>query len=185
MLPEPDPAPEKQVALSPSTGEPEILVPPGEPTFSFDTAGKKALMSLTMKAEVHTGPLPSPAVLRELAEIYPEAPKIIFDEFKAQAKHRRDLEQVVVRSGARGSLRGQIIGGVIGCSGILGSIYAAVHGFPIFGEILATTCVVSLAVLFVTGREAQKKERIEKTEIRERMKRGDPVETLVSPPDTE
>jgi hypothetical protein len=78
-----------------------------------------------------------------------------------------------------------LIGGAVGVVGLVASAYEIVQGFPFAGATVATGCVLSLVVVFVTGREAQKKERIEKTEIRERMKRGDPVETLVSPPDTE
>ena len=178
----PDPPPDEVLAPSQGPGDEDILLPPGEPTFSFDTAPKKSSLSLRMAAELYKGPLPSPAVLRGLAEIYPDAPKVIFDEFKAQASHRRDLEQVVVRNGARASLFGQLIGGLIGIIGILGSVYAIVQGYPVAGATVATSCVVSLVVVFVTGRETQKKERIEKTEIREKMKRGDSVESFQSPP---
>ena len=180
----PDPPPDEELAPSQGPWDEDILQPPGEPTFSFDTAPKKSSLSMTLAAELelYKGPLPSPAVLRGLAEIYPDAPKVIFDEFKAQARHLRDLEQVVVRNGVRASLLGQLIGGLIGIIGILGSVYAIVQGYPVAGATVATSCVVSLVVVFVTGRETQKKERIEKTEIREKMKRGDSVESFQSPP---
>lgn len=43
--------------------------------------------------EVYRGPLPPPHVMRAYKELDPDLYAIIVEEFKAEAKHRRDLER--------------------------------------------------------------------------------------------
>ena len=86
--------------VAPPTQSPsgaETVSPPGEPTFSVDTGSQiKSRSVIHLERRLHTGPLPHPAILREMGEIYPEAPKMIFEDFHAQSSHRREIEKKVI-----------------------------------------------------------------------------------------
>ncbi len=77
------------------------------------------------EAKIHAGPFPSPETLRELAEIYADAPRLIFEDFQAQSAHRRDLEHAVVTTKNTLAIRGQFIGGILGGIGLIGSLIVA------------------------------------------------------------
>jgi uncharacterized membrane protein len=72
-----------------------------------------------------SGPFPSPETLRELAEIYPDAPRLIFEDFHAQSAHRREIETSVIATKNSLAKRGQIIGGILGGIGLVGSLVVA------------------------------------------------------------
>lgn len=136
-------------------------------------------LSHSRETRIRRGPLPDPATLRELAEIYPNAPRMIFEEFRAQSNHRREMERAVVTANIKVMLRGQIIGGLIGGAGVVGSLVIAGmgHGWAGFG--IATSSLVGLVSVFVGGRRSQEKERIEKAKVKSEISRGEPVEDLV------
>ena len=81
--------------------------------------------------------------------------------------------------------RAQVFGFALGLVGVVGSLFVVVKGFPVAGTTIATGCVLSLVTVFVLGRESQKRERLRKEEVRQKMGRGDPIEELErpSPPD--
>ncbi len=136
-------------------------------------------LSHSQETKIHRGPLPDPATLRDLAEIYPNAPKVIFEEFRAQSNHRREMERSVVTANIQVMLRGQIIGGLIGGAGVVGSLIIAGmgHGWAGFG--IATSSLVGLVSVFVGGRRSQEKERLEKAKMRNAISRREPIEELV------
>lgn len=125
-----------------------------------------------------SGPLPDPEMLQEYAQIYPNAPKMIFDEFKAQSSHRRDLEKLSLSNHVVLSRRGQIIGGALGAIGLTGSLVVAGLGQGWAGFGIAIGSLGSLISLFIYGQEKQKRELRQKEEIRQRIKEKIPVEDL-------
>jgi uncharacterized membrane protein len=135
-----------------------------------------------LERRLHTGPLPHPAILREMGEIYPEAPKLIFEDFHAQSSHRREIEKKVIDNRINLSYRGQLIGGTIGGIGIVGSLIVIGLGHDWAGVTFAGGCLVSLVYVFVTGRDREKQERDEKEKIRQRIKKGEPIEEIEQPP---
>ncbi len=124
----------------------------------------------------HSGPLPDPETLRELGEIYPQAPKLIFEEFRAQSAHRREMEHLVIEGNLKATHRGQIIGGLIGGAGVVGSLIVAGLGYGWAGFGIAATSLVSLVSVFIHGRHAQEKERLQKEKIRRQIAKDEPVE---------
>jgi uncharacterized membrane protein len=178
----------------------QILSPPQDQAFVADTnsavtsGGEAAAQFGTNKSlanqglryvgidyhetRVHIGPIPDPETIQRLAEIYPDAPRMIFEDFHAQSAHRRDLERMVVTTKNMLALRGQIIGGILGALGLIGSLIVAGvgHGWAGFG--IAMGSLVSLVSVFVFGREQEKRERLEKENLREKIKRGAPIEKL-------
>lgn len=140
------------------------------------TSGRVALRYERHETTWHIGPWPPPKVLTEYAQIYPDAPKIIFEDFQAQASHRRALESSVIANKNLLARRGQMIGGALGGIGLIGSLIIAGLGQGAAGFGIALTSLVSLVSLFVYGREEQKKERLEKAKVQEQIKRGDSIE---------
>jgi hypothetical protein len=91
-------------------------------------------VAYSAQTRFHISPIPSPATIRELDEIYPGVAKLIFEDFHAQSAHRRDMERNVITTKSTLALRGQIIGGLIGGVGILGSLIVIGLGQP-WGEL--------------------------------------------------
>jgi len=91
----------------------------------------------------------------------------IFEEFHAQCAHRIEMEQLRMKTTSTLALRGQMIGGILGAIGLVGSLIVAGigHGWAGFG--IALTSLGSLVSIFVYGRDQQKRERIEKQAIRD------------------
>ena len=59
-----------------------------------------------IQTQVHKGPLPSPEVLFQYNEIVSGAAERILIMAESQAKHRQNLELIVVKAGSRDSLLG-------------------------------------------------------------------------------
>jgi len=76
------------------------------------------------------------------------------------------------------ALRGQVIGGALGCVGLIGSFVVAALGHEWVAAVIGTASLISLVSIFVVGRDKQKQERAEKAVIRERIRRSDPVEDI-------
>jgi uncharacterized membrane protein len=161
---------------------PKDVDPSLAPTYVADTGvpGRTQTVKLRAAFEVreYSGPLPDPQFFRELAEIYPDAPRIILEDFQEQARHRREREKVVTDTNALLARRGQTYGFLIGLAGLGVSFGSVFLGYATAGTLIATGCVGSLVTVFVYGRSKQKQERIAKEKIRERIKQGDPVEKL-------
>ena len=149
-------------------------------TAEFIESSGQSLLAVRMasRTTVHMGPLPDPATLRELNNIYPGAAKLIFEDFHAQSAHRRTLEQSVVMSKIALAQRGQVLGGLIAAVGLIGSLIVIGLGHTTGGIAVATTCLLSLVGIFVSGQRNQTRELAEKAQIREKIKRGAPVEEI-------
>jgi hypothetical protein len=84
----------KEIVLSPSPGPPIIedtTSPPGtdnyvpsESEFVDPSAGVRQVYE-RRSVKVRVGPIPDPETLKELTALYPEAPKVIFEEFHLNA----------------------------------------------------------------------------------------------------
>lgn len=162
--------------------------------FSADTVGHVALKSTDELSQresgnqvelkfrssrrLHLGPLPDAETLREFKKIYPDAAKLIFEDFHAQSKHRRELEASVVATKNALAIRGQRIGGLLGFTGLIGSFVVIGMGHDYAGVAIATTTVVSLAGLFLYTRNQQSKELGEKARLREQIRNQEPLETV-------
>ena len=109
-----------------------------------------------------SGMLPEPAELAAYNAIIPQGADRIMKMAEAQSAHRIDLERTVVGSQQKMESLGQWFGLVIALFfGTCGS-YAALHGQPWFGGIIAGTTLVSLVGIFVYSKQQSKKELVEK-----------------------
>lgn len=167
----------------------QVIDPDGSTTFSSDTRtlgvstrADSSENSLTLHAQfnAHQGPLPSIGYFRDLQSIIQAGPKAIIDSFVKQSEHRRHIEKVTVESRARISERGQIFAFILILVALVGSFCLIGLGFQGAGLTAMFTALLSVVGLFIHGRESQKRERVEKEEIRERIARKEPVESIVA-----
>ncbi len=94
-----------------------------------------------------------------------ESGRAYLQELREQAKHRRELEALVIRGDNARANRGQwmafflaVFFGALGA----GLVYV---GHDTGGAAIATTSVVGLVTVFITGSYRRKSERIEKQKI--------------------
>lgn len=161
----------------PGATQSESLSPDGRPTFVAEASPPPTrAVSISQFSELYSGPYPHPEHLRQMAESYPDAPRVVFEDYQEQARHRRELEKQVIQSKIRLADRGQWIGGALGFVGIVGSFIVVCMGHDWAGVALGGGSLLGLVSVFVLGRKEEKQERLEKREIQERMRRGDSIE---------
>lgn len=107
----------------------------------------------------HSGPIPDPHTLRMYDELIPGAANRILVMAEEQAKHRKELERTVIRSGTRDSLLGIISGFLIAVVTILSGVYVIVQGYEWGGTILGSAGLGGLVGVFVYGTRSNRKER--------------------------
>jgi uncharacterized membrane protein len=155
---------------------------PGVASRGYQQTAPKVTASVhyseTYQATFNTVPIPSPDAMERLAQLYPDAPRIIFEEMQAQASHRRELEKSVVTTKNALAVRGQVIGGMLGGIGIVGSLIVAALGNGLAGFGIAIGSLVSLVSIFVLGRSAQQKNLQEKSKTRDQIGASKPIEVI-------
>ena len=129
----------------------------------------------------HRGPLPLPSLLRAYADCYPDAVKIIFDEYVQQGQHRRDCERMNVQTSNRLAIGGQVIAGLIGVLVPIGGLVVIALGRNVYGLAAVITPLVGLVGVYLYGRHLQDRESEEKAKTRAEVAAGKPVEEITAP----
>lgn len=113
----------------------------------------------------YSGPLPLPQHLERYEAICPGAADRIIAMAEAQTKHRQKLENDVIKTNGRNSTLGVCFGGAVA---ILAMIFGAdiiKSGNEISGYIMMFGPLSALIGVFVYGKQANKKELIEKQKL--------------------
>jgi hypothetical protein len=106
----------------------------------------------------YSGPLPEPADLQAYDMVEPGTARIIVQAFEEQGKHRRALEQAIVRgSEGRGNI-GQWMAFTVLMTGVVGGCVVALAGEPAAGGAIAAAAFTSGAVSYVVGGRPPKQE---------------------------
>lgn len=155
---------------------PEIILPPDVSLPGLDVSPSGLTVSHRTVERHYSGPTPDPQTLRELNEIYPDAARTIFQNYELQTKHRAELEKMAFASAIKIRARGQIIAGMLGGAGIIGSLITIGLGGGWAAASVANICVLSLASVFLLGRQEKKQESKAKDKIQKQIKRGEPIE---------
>lgn len=107
----------------------------------------------------YQGPLPSPETLQEFDRVLPGLAREIVDRADREMSHRHSLEAEALRTkvGDQASARmqykrGQWMGFVLALGFLIAGVSLTLLGHPAVGATIATTTVVSLVAIFVTGR---------------------------------
>ena len=168
-----------------------VVDPPAVPAVTTTTADPSSYSATTaesgdpetvfvasIREKFHAGPLPSADTLQDLARIYRGAPKIIFDDFQEQARHRREMERLVISTNCRVAIRGQNIGGGLGALGLIVSGTVAISGYSLSGFGIALASLTALVAVFIVGRRGQEEERRTKAQTQARIRKGEAVESI-------
>jgi uncharacterized membrane protein len=109
--------------------------------------------------EARHGPVPDAAELARYADVLPEAPRLIFEEFQRQASHRRamevrdmELEEQVVRANIAAEKLGMYTAVVVVLFFLAAAVGLIVSGHETSGTIIGSIDIVALATVFVVGR---------------------------------
>lgn len=118
-----------------------------------------------LEIKSYSGPIPSPEQLREFEAILPGLANRLVTMAENQSAHRIQTEKIVVNSQQRQSGVGQYLGFFISVLAICGGIFLAVNGHPGVGGTLTSGTVISLATIFVLGKQQQRKDLREKRNL--------------------
>jgi uncharacterized membrane protein len=112
-------------------------------------------------AAYFAGPLPAPEVLFEYDQALDGTADRIIRMAEREAEHRHHVELQLVAIQARNSTLGIASGLVLGLAGVLGGVFAVVHGADGAGAGVALTALTALVGVFVTQRRTQRREAAE------------------------
>lgn len=120
-------------------------------------------VTATVTRELHSGPIPHPALLAGYAQLDPSFPQQIFDMAHRAAEHQRSMQlkaldadindRVAVRRIER---RGQLFALIFGCVSMAAGATAAVFGAPWPGGFFGLSGVGAIMIAFIVGRKADK-----------------------------
>ncbi len=117
------------------------------------------------KIHAHSGPLPSPDILREYDNILPGAAERVFRMAESQQTHRQNLETSAISGDSRRAFCGLFAGVFVVLCVLVGSIYVIMNGHEIIGGILSGLDLVGLGSVFVYGTVSRRQERTRKAQI--------------------
>lgn len=108
-----------------------------------------AVVRRVFAMEMYAGPIPHPAILRQLEEVAPGAAQEILDDAHDQSQHRRAMERIQIESAISDGRRGQWFGFIIAMTVVLGSITLVALGHSIIGLAGLLTALAGLVGLFI------------------------------------
>ena len=132
-----------------------ISPPPGLPREGEFVHGAPVIGQTVAVEAYFAGPLPAPDVLLDYDHALEGTADRIIRMAEREAEHRHLIERKLVGIQARNSLLGIASGLVLGLSGVLGGVYAVVHGADIAGAGVALTALAALVGVFITQRRTQ------------------------------
>lgn len=97
------------------------------------------------------GPLPPPSYLEHYAEVYPDAPRVIFSLVQEQSDHRRHLESKHLHHSIIRAYMGLVAALLVAFAGLGAAVYIAVEADPAAGAVVASIDLVGLVGVFVYG----------------------------------
>ena len=131
----------------------------------------KSSNSLQPKSHVNiashhfSGPIPPPDILERYNVVHPGASGIILEAFQKQSDHRRNLESIVIRQGARDSLLGLIFAFILGLSTVMGAVICILNEHQTAGTLLGGVGLTSLVGTFIYGTRSRRQERETKAKL--------------------
>ena len=106
---------------------------------------------VVMEMEQYSSPHPHPDHLERYAKLYPEAPKIVFDAFRDQGQHRREMETKYMHGSERRANIGQFLAFILVGAVIGAGFYAISQGQAAAGATIITVGFGGGVVLVVAG----------------------------------
>lgn len=135
----------------------EIVTPDESPR-----DGDPAQVSLSIRQETFSGPLPDPATLREYDELVPGSAKQFIDMAERAIPHHQEMEAEQLRIEAVSnreawsrSRLGAILGSVVALAFAGVALGAVLAGYPTAGAVLGSVEVAALVAAFMYGTRRQ------------------------------
>lgn len=116
------------------------------------------MSQMSIKQEMHSGPIPSPSMMREYENICPGACDRLIGIYEKQVNHRTSVEEYSVKNEYRFKTRGQWFGFILSIVfGLIGAFLAYICCYKLAGVIF-TTLIVTLAYVFVLNKKPSDKD---------------------------
>lgn len=135
--------------------------PNNSPVPNSRTARKEMIAAhqeVSVTTEFH-GPIPDPLTMERYNQIMPGAAERILKMAEDQARHRQDLEKIIIKSQCRDSLLGIIAGFILALVTICAGTYVITKGNIWSGTLLGSAGLVGLVSVFIYGTNSNKKGR--------------------------
>lgn len=155
----------KEPADDPTTAKNfEKILEAAAPEFTRTLPRKKReevarLLSVTVASvSIRSGPLPPSDELAAYDRLIPQGATRVLAMAEKQQDHRISIEKVAIKSQHTQGERGQIFALIIASLAILAAVVVTLKGHDTAGVVLGGSTVVSLVVVFVTGRLMQRRD---------------------------
>ncbi len=152
--------PASQVESTPELVTDETLGQPG--IRGYPTSAPLDSRELAILAARYTefaGPLPPPSTIAGYESAIPGGANRIFVMAEEQAAHRQAMERLVVEAQCRAQDRGPVLGFILCALVLLLGGFLIYEGREVSGLVAILTALVSVVVVFVTGKRSSRKER--------------------------
>lgn len=107
---------------------------------------------------MHSGPIPSPEVLKGYGDIDSSFPHRIVTMAEAQSKHRMSMEESVLKSSIVNERVGMVLGAVIASISIVGGLYLALNDKNLVGFSAIFVPIGSILSIFYRNKKDEKEE---------------------------
>lgn len=124
--------------------------------------GNQSRQVVEIQERRYSGPLPTPALLKEFDNVVPGCAERIIRMAEEQAKHRQLLERTVIIGDSKRANQGLWVGGTIAFLFLVGAVFLIYNGHDWAGGILASVDLVSIVGVFIYGTVSRRSERIQK-----------------------
>ncbi len=111
-----------------------------------------------------SGPVPPPEILQAYNKVIPDGAERILSMAERQSLHRQDLEKIIVKGNSRHQTWGVFAAFLLSIFTIVVGVFLIYNDKDASGLAIIITNLVALAGVFVYARQAQKKERDEKSQ---------------------
>ena len=118
--------------------------------------------TIERKLSIEARPIPSPDELAKYEAIKPGITNIILNTYEKQVEHRIEIEKLVIKQKTDSAKIGQTYAFIITLVVIVAGFILILFNKDIIGIVTVIGALVSLVSVFITGREKERKERVEK-----------------------
>lgn len=133
-----------------------------------DAPSAEMLEGLILRAErtisSYESPIPPPHVLEAYNQVVPGAAERLLSEAEAQGRHRRELEQMVIRGDDRRADLGLRYSFIIGVGLIVLTAFLTVMGEPAWGVALILFAIGAVTAVYVGARIDRRRQLREKSD---------------------
>ena len=145
----------------------------GRPSGTINPTPDQLLSSQVIahsRTEVYSGPIPSPALLKQYDEIDPGRARRILALAEEQSRHRMGLEKKVIGSDIWRSWAGLVCGFIVALVGFGLAAFAVHHRQPVAASTIVLGEVGCLVWAFISGTNSRRAEREGKSNAMVRRK---------------